>query len=151
MENITTTGNYYTINHVTLMTGLTDRTIRSYISSGLLQGEKINGLWHFTPEQVDTFVRHPAVWPSIQAKKNSIIYDFLLDRKKNKEEICIILDLPEADSKATAEYFCYAIGGGDAEQIHFSFDSIQGEPRIILRGDPAQVLPLVNGYYAQKN
>ncbi len=150
MENITTTGNYYTINHITLMTGLTDRTIRSYISSGLLQGEKINGLWHFTSEQVDTFVRHPAVWPSIQAKKNSIVYDFLLDRKKNKEEICTILDLPEANSKATAEYFCSAISNGDAEQIHFSFDSIQGVPRIILRGDPAQVLSLVNGYYATK-
>ncbi len=150
MENTTATGNYYTINHVTLMTGLTDRTIRSYISSGLLQGEKINGLWHFTPEQVDAFVRHPAVWPSIQAKKNSIVYDFLLDRKKTNEEICIILDLPETDSKATAEHFCYAISNGDAEQIHFSFDSIQGVPRIILRGDPAQVLPLVNGYYAAK-
>ncbi len=151
MENITATGNYYTINHVTLMTGLTDRTIRSYISSGLLQGEKINGLWHFTPEQADAFVRHPAVWPSIQAKKNSIVYDFLLDRNKKNGEICIILDLPGANSKATAEYFCYAIGGRDTEQIHFSFDSIQGEPRIILRGDPAQLLSLANGYYAQKN
>ncbi len=151
MENTTATGNYYTINHVTLMTGLTDRTIRSYISSGLLQGEKINGLWHFTPEQVDTFVRHPAVWPSIQAKKNSIVYDFLLDRKKLNEEICIIFDLPGADSKATVEHFCCAVSKGDAEQIHFSFDSIQGVPRIILRGDPAQVLSLVNSYYTTKS
>ncbi len=145
MEN---TGNYYTLNHVTLFTGLTDRTIRNYLASGLLQGEKINGLWHFTPEQVDAFVRHPAVLPSIQAKKNSIVYDFLLDTKKKSKESCIILDLPGADPKAAAEYFCYTISNGDFSDLHFSFDSIQGTPRVILRGKTAQVLALVNGYYA---
>ena len=142
------TGNYYTINHVVLFTGLTDRTIRNYISSGLLKGEKINGLWHFTPEQVDAFVRHSAVWPSIQAKKNSIVYDFLLDTRKKTREACIIFDLPEADPKTTAEYFCDAIR--NAKQIQFSFDSIHGAPRIILRGETAQVLSLVNGYCASK-
>ncbi len=151
METITATGNYYTIHHITLFTGLTDRTIRNYISSGLLKGEKINGLWHFTPEQVDAFMRHPAVWPSIQAKKNSIVYDFLLDTKKSGADICLILDIPEADSKTTAEYFCDRINDEGVKNVRFSFDSIQGIPRIILQGDPAQVLPLVNGYYAQKN
>ena len=76
------TGNYYLINHLVLSTGLTDRTIRNYISNGILQGEKINGLWHFTPEQVEAFICHPAVRPSILAKQNSAIYDFLLDDKK---------------------------------------------------------------------
>ena len=46
------TGNYYLINHLVLITGLTARTIRNYISNGILHGEKINGLWHFTPEEV---------------------------------------------------------------------------------------------------
>ena len=59
------TGNYYTIGHIVQFTGLTDRTIRSYIAGGILQGEKINGIWHFTPEQVDAFLRHSAVRPSI--------------------------------------------------------------------------------------
>ncbi len=150
MENTTATGNYYTINHITLMTGLTDRTIRNYISSGFLKGEKINGLWHFSPEQVDAFVRNPAVWPSIQAKKNSIVYDFLLDTKKKHERICIILDLPGDDPKIAAEYFCYTISNGNAESVQFSFDSIKGTPRVILQGDPAQVLQLVNDYYVSK-
>ena len=39
MEN---TGNYFLINHLVMLTGLTDRTIRNYISSGILQGEKID-------------------------------------------------------------------------------------------------------------
>ena len=56
MEDV---GNYYLISHLVLMTGLTDRTIRNYISSGILQGEKINGLWHFTAEQVEQFICHP--------------------------------------------------------------------------------------------
>ncbi|MBR2046257.1 MAG: helix-turn-helix domain-containing protein, partial [Agathobacter sp.] len=102
-------GNYYVINHVVMFTGLTDRTIRNYISSGILQGEKINGLWHFTPEQVEEFVRHPAVRPSILAKNNGIVYDFLLDDKKKNSEICLILDIPNVEKKEVAEYFCDSI------------------------------------------
>ena len=34
------TGNYYLINHLVMFTGLTDRTIRNYIASGILQGKK---------------------------------------------------------------------------------------------------------------
>ena len=42
----------YTIANIVQFTGLTDRTIRNYISSGILIGEKTNGVWQFTPEQV---------------------------------------------------------------------------------------------------
>lgn len=31
---------YYLIKHLTLITGLTDRTIRNYLTMGILQGEK---------------------------------------------------------------------------------------------------------------
>ena len=50
MNDCSAVGNYYTIGHITQCTGLTDRTIRTYISMGFLQGEKINGLWQFTDE-----------------------------------------------------------------------------------------------------
>lgn len=149
MHNTNATGNYYTINHMTLFTGLTDRTIRNYISSGILKGEKINGLWHFTPEQVDAFIRHPAVRPSIEAKKNGIIYDFLLDTKKTTHEGCFILELPDADEKEVAEFFCYTISNGDFHNIRFSFDSIEKTPRVILKGDIQEVLGLINQYYSR--
>lgn len=149
MHNTNATGNYYTINHMTLFTGLTDRTIRNYISSGILKGEKINGLWHFTPEQVDAFIRHPAVRPSIEAKKNGIIYDFLLDTKKMTHEGCFILELPDADEKEVAEFFCYTISNGDFHNIRFSFDSIEKTPRVILKGDIQEVLGLINQYYSR--
>ena len=70
MEN---TGNYYCIKHLTLFTGLTDRTIRNYIADGTLKGEKINGVWHFTPEAVEEFIQNPSVRLSIQAKNKSLV------------------------------------------------------------------------------
>ena len=99
----------YFISHLVLITGLSDRTIRNYISSGILKGEKINGIWHFTPEEVDDFVKNPLVRPSIVAKNNSVVYDFMLNDSKNEEEACVILDIPKGDRKEISEFFCYSI------------------------------------------
>jgi len=143
------TGNYYVINHLVMFTGLSDRTIRNYISSGILQGEKINGLWHFTPEEVEEFISHPSVRPSILAKNNGLVYDFILDNKKTKEEICLILDTPCMDKQTIAEYFCYNISNGNFSNIQFSFDGIKENARVILKGDASQVLKLVNEYYSK--
>lgn len=141
-----TTGNYYLINHLVLFTGLSDRTIRNYLSSGILQGEKINGLWHFTPEQVESFIHHPAVRPSILAKNNAAVYDFLLDSGKTTCQTCMILDLPGNSEKEIAEYFCYNISSGAYRNIHFCFDGAAKFPRVIRKGEAAEVLRLVNGY-----
>lgn len=143
------TGNYYVINHLVMFTGLTDRTIRNYIASGILQGEKINGLWHFTPEQVDSFVRHPVVRPSILAKNHSLVYDFLLEDEKKKQEVCMILDIPHADKEAVAEFFCYSISNGAYHNVQFSFDGVMETARVILKGEATEVLQLVNAYQAE--
>ena len=143
MEN---TGNYYLINHLVLITGLTDRTIRSYISSGMLQGEKINGLWHFTQEQVEAFITHPSVRPSILAKNHSVIYDFLADDRKSEQEVCMILDLPGSKRQETAEYFCYRIGNEGFRNIRFAFEGFSKVPRVILKGNAAEVLSLINDF-----
>lgn len=149
MTDFSAIGNYYTIGHVALFTGLTDRTIRKYIASGILEGELINGVWHFTPEQVEAFVRHPSVRPSILAKTNAIVYDFLLETKKTSQQTCLILDLPGDDHKTVAEFFCDAIRERELHDFRFSFDSVSGTPRIILKGHAGEVLALVNSYYAQ--
>lgn len=142
------TGNYYLISHLVLITGLTDRTIRNYISNGLLRGEMINGMWHFTPEAVEEFIRHPAVKPSILAKKNAVVYDFLLQNRKTKPKICMILDIPGADEKQTAEFFCRRINEGGYSDLSFSFDSVDKAPRVILSGSSAEVLKLANEFYS---
>ena len=144
------TGSYYLIRHLVLLTGLTDRTIRKYISSRILKGERINGLWHFTPEQMESFIRHPAVRPRILAKHHAAVYDFLLDDRKKANEICVILDRPGKNQKEMAEFFYYRISNGDFQKIHFSFDGAANTPRVTLTGDAAGVLRLVNGFMAEK-
>ena len=141
------TGKYYVINHLVLMSGLSDRTIRNYLAQGILDGERINGMWHFTPEQVENFFTHPAVRPSILAKHNGVVYDFLMEDKRTTAQTCMILDLPGADRKELGEYFSYTISNGDYRNIRFSFDGVGATPRVILAGDAKEVLRLVNAYY----
>ena len=140
-------GNYYVMNHLVQFTGLTDRTLRSYIASGILQGEKINGMWHFTSEQVEDFIGHPAVRPSILARHHSQVYDFLLDMKKKKAEICVVLDVPGGDQKQMAEFFSYRINQSPGTKLHFSFFYQAPRARVILSGEPGQVMSLMNAYY----
>lgn len=143
MENI---GSYYVINHISLITGLTDRTIRNYIADGTLKGEKIDGVWHFTPEAVEEFIQNPAVRLSIQGKNKSLVYDFMLNEFKKEDEACIILDLPNADRKTVMEQFAYRINQGSYTNINFSFDGFTKTPRIILRGKMEDVLEISNAY-----
>ncbi len=150
MNDTNATGNFYTIGHVVQFTGLTDRTIRSYLASGLLKGERINGIWHFTPEEVDRLVADPAVRPSILAKKNAMVYDFLLHNPEKKDRACLILDFPGAERDALAEYFCTAISEGGFENLEFSFDGLASAPRVFLKGNTQDMLKQVSGYYAEK-
>ena len=119
---------------------------------GILKGEKINGVWHFTPEQTEEFVSHPAVRPSILAKNNAIVYDFLIEDKKAEHETCIILDCPDDDPKILSEFFCYNISHGGYRNIRFSFDCVKRNvPRVILRGYTQDVLRLVSEYYSRRD
>lgn len=138
----------YTIADIVEITGLSDRTIRSYISQKVLEGEKIEGAWRFTPEQLSTFMNDRNVLPGIRAKKNAIIYDFLSDSHRREQELCLMVDLPGADSQAVSSFFCNAINDGGYESIRFSFDSLGGQtPRVILKGRPDQVLGLMQRFY----
>ena len=141
------TYDYYTIHHICLFTGFTDRTVRNYISSGILKGKKINGMWHFTPEQVDEFLSNPAVRPSLTAKRNGYVYDFIFNSFRDRHRTCMILDFPGEDEKGIAEYFCNCISTEDYHDINFSFDGAADVPRVILRGDTGEVLRLINGFY----
>ena len=151
-EDIYNEDNLYTLGHLVMFTGLTDRTLRSYIKLGLLKGEKINGLWHFTPEQVESFIANEAVRPSILAKNNALIYDFILDRKKSEPECVIVLDITNGNCKEVSEFFCYNITTGGYHHINFSMDGPRGKyPRVILKGYTEQVMRLVNAYYDSRS
>lgn len=140
---------YYTIADIVEITGLSDRTIRHYISQKVLDGEKQDGAWRFTVEQVSDFMNDPNVLPGIRAKKNAIVYDFLSDKHRKEQELCLMADLPGEDAQAVSSFFCEQINGGGYESIRFSFDSLGGQtPRVILKGQPDEVLGLMQKFYA---
>ena len=90
----------------------------------------------------------PNVLPGIRAKKNALVYDFMADAHRRKQEMCLMTDLPGMDSLAVSSFFCEAISSGKYENIRFSFDSLNNHtPRVILRGDPGNVLELMRLFY----
>lgn len=136
---------FYSIRQLAECTGLSDRTIRNYLASGILEGEKGDGVWRFTPEQMEQFVRHPAVRPSILAKNHGAVYDFLSTHHTEKSEICLILDLPGQDREVVSRYFCKKITQGQYANIRFTFDGVSKAPRVILSGDTQSVLGILQG------
>lgn len=84
----------FSIDDMALITGLSTRTIRSYIADGFLAGDKSSGAWRFTAEQVYAFLQNKAVRPALRAKKNAIVYDFMGAPHKEQDMMCVVLDLP---------------------------------------------------------
>ena len=148
MEN---TEEKMSLSQLALITGLSDRMLRNHLASGILQGEKIDGKRFFTAEQIGEFVAHPAVRPGILAKQNAVVYDFLLENGKTACETCMIVDLPQHSKTEIARYFCSRISSEEFSKIKFSFDGIPKVPRVILKGDTADVLRLINGFWQEQN
>lgn len=141
---------YYTINHVALMTGLTTRTIRNYMKQGMLEGEMINGMWHFTADQFAAFIAQPPVAAAVRTRRNALVYDFLADDYKRDSEMCTILDLPAEPDQANAvsEFFCHTINTEQINNIRFAFSYSGVHVRVILKGSTESVIQLLNRYYA---
>lgn len=140
----------YNLNDIATMTGLSTRTLRNYLKNGFLEGEKIEGIWQFTEENFYAFLSHEAVKPALQAKKNALVYDFMADRKKTSNELCIILDLC-ADQEEAAEVsntFCNAVNSCQpSSNIRFAFESRNGHVRVIVTGSEDTVLDVLHAYY----
>lgn len=140
---------YYSINDVAMMTGLSTRTIRNYIKMNLLDGEKIDGVWKFTEENVHEFIKNPTVKPSIDAKSNAIVYDFMLDNHKKENEICMIVDFTEEEEelKEISNFFCEKINQSESGNFRFSFFKDGDNCRVILKGYAEDVMKIMNEYY----
>lgn len=140
----------FSINDIALITGLSTRTIRTYVSTGFLSGDKSNGNWTFTSEQVETFLKNKAVQPSLRAKKNAIVYDFLGTKPYKQEKMCIILDLTSSEALSVSAFFCQKISSCNPEaELHFASDPLGTGLRLILSGSPKDVMGLVNQFYCR--
>ena len=139
----------YTIEQLATMTGLTTRTLRNYLKSGLLQGTKNEGIWQFSEEQIGDFVTHPTVRPSIQAKHNAIVYDFLAGCDAAPNEACVLLNLTaeKEEARAISDFFCNAVSR--FQHIRFAFTYQNRTARIILKGPEAGIQQIMQAYYSR--
>ena len=140
---------WYTMNDIARMTGLTTRTLRNYLKSGILCGEKEDGVWKFSEEQFAAFIGHPAVKPGIRAKRESIVYDFLVTDKKKESQTCVILDIPAEHDTAgkVSEFFCNRIKEQADDSIRFSYEWHKKNVRVILSGSENAVKEIMESYY----
>ena len=134
----------YTIEEVAAMSMLSPRTIRNYLSLGLLAGEKTDGGWRFTPEQYSEFLRQDMVRQSVRVKANGMIYDFLAERKKRAGETCAIVDLPVGDLAAEAALRAALMEQINALGLRCNYHYDEKYARLILRGAPVQVARLLD-------
>ena len=138
---------YYNINELAVISGFTTRSLRNYISMGHLKGEKIDGIWQFTAEEIDEFLSNPNVAPGIKSKTNAVVYDFMADTEKKTNKICSIFDFVMEDDEAAelSEYFCNAMNNGVDGAI--KYEKHGKNIRLIISGPEDFVLDSINGWY----
>ena len=132
----------YTMQDVAAMTGLTTRTLRTYQQQGFLRGEKENGVWRFTDEALEGFLRNPAVLPAVRARQHSIVYDFVLQNRKAQDELCAVWDIRAEDGKAVSAFLCREMER--RQGLRFTFLQTGETSRVILCGKPEAALDLLN-------
>lgn len=142
---------YITLKELSIMTGLTTRTLRNYMKIHVLQGEKVDGVWKFRLDDVGMFFSDPGVKASIRAKRNAVVYDYLQDNHKTSNEICSILDfcVDDQEAKRISEFFVTA-SNLYTEDGNFSFhyEKSGRYVRVILRGSAERVMKVLNSYYS---
>ena len=138
----------YNLNDLALMTGFTTRTLRNYLNQGLLEGEKENGLWQFTPEQLDRFFSEPFVKEGLRIKRSSAVFDFLAEKDRKEARTCVVLGFPADRRKgdAISAFFCRELQ--KASDLSFSYGWDKGFARVILTGAADAVEKILKAYYS---
>ena len=60
-----------TIENLAAFTGLTDRTLRSYLKDGRLSGAKEEGAWRFSSEDLGRLLQDGAARRAVGANRNA--------------------------------------------------------------------------------
>ena len=109
----------YSINEVSKMTGLTTRTIRNYLSDGIVAASKIDGKWVFSEDNFLAMLENPYIAPAIKAKYYAPVFDFLMADKKPGNELCLVIDrcIAESDFEPLVSKVCDLMK--DVENVEF--------------------------------
>lgn len=138
---------FYSINDLARMTGLTTRTLRNYINAGTLSGEKDEGVWRFSGRDLETFFANSGVQRAVRAAQKAILYDYLLDERKKTAQICAVIDVPTDDPKRVSGFFCEKMKAeAFGESIQFAYERQTNQARVILRGGIGDVNRLLAAY-----
>ena len=139
----------YDLNELAMMSGLTTRTLRNYLNMGLLEGNKVNGVWQFTVEDIERFFAEPFVKEGMRSKRSSVVFDFLADRKKKDARTCVILDRPASVGEGSnlSAFFCKQMETARDVQFNYLWDN--GHIRVILSGAEKEVGRILQAYYAE--
>lgn len=85
---------YYTVADVARMTGLTERTIRSYLRDGKLLGSRVGVQWRFTEAQVTALFADAQAQQRIAQTKAQHVLDFLQEAGHTSPSACTVVDVP---------------------------------------------------------
>ena len=129
------TKDFYSINELSTISGFTTRSLRNFIQMEFLKGEKFNGEWRFSLEQIEDFFSNPNIKEGIKSKNNSVVYNYLLNKPEN-DKICSIVDLTLTpnETKTLSEKICQMINDSNAN-VEFKFSAHNGNVRIIIAGE----------------
>ena len=139
---------YYSINELAMITSLTTRTLRNHLRQGTLNGEKVDGAWRFTPEDMDAFMAQPSVRSSIQANHNAVVFDFLADTAKRQNRACMVLDYAVDTVEAARITKFYCDQANAAHDVQLRISQRRGVTRVILSGGEDTVAGIMKSYYS---
>lgn len=134
----------YTIEDMAVFTGLTDRTLRSYLSEGRLTGEKVDGAWRFSPEDLGRLLQDGGARRAIEANRNAAVYDFMLGGPA-EDRCCVIRDIPVPDGEEEAvRTRLVERVNREESKVSFSYSygldrQGRGSARVVLVGSTAAV------------
>ena len=138
-----------TINELSMITGFTTRTLRNYIRSGVLRGEKKGGVWQFSKDDIAAFYADPNVFSKIIAKRDAIVTDFLNDPMAKGNRVCVILNLEQTgeEQQKTNEWFCDAVARfRDGENIRFASYFQNDRLRLVIEGEEKTIRAIMREY-----
>ena len=82
---------WVSIIELATMTRLSTKTIRNYQKMGLLHGEKFDGAWMFSGEEIGRFFQEQFVKDALEIKRNGQVLDYLNGARENNRG-CLMMD-----------------------------------------------------------
>ena len=140
----------YNLNELAMITSLTTRTLRNHLRQGTLTGEKVDGAWTFTSEDISAFLSKPAIRQSIESHHNAVVLDFLADGFKAQSRACVIFDyaVDQAESEEISRFYCDCVNRSVSD-VDLCVSMNRGITRVILSGGEDQVMDILNQYYSR--